>query len=151
MHFSIIAPVILAAAPLAVSAKGTLGMCLGGNKPDGSCKMQADYEADFDALSNVTKIVRTYNTGGSCDTGAQIMPAAVSKGFKVVLGVWLVARKTSPNQQLSYIKGPIPKNPISPTKPRLRLSWQIQALLVLSMPLPSVRKLYTEHPLTKLA
>ena len=89
MHFSTIVPIVaLAAGPIVVSAAGTLGMCLGNNKPDGSCKVQADYEADFDALSSATKIVRTYTSGGTCNTASEILPAAVSKGFQVVLGVW---------------------------------------------------------------
>jgi len=88
MRFSTALPIVLVVAPLAVSAAGTLGMCLGNVKSDGSCKQQADYESDFDALSSVTKIVRTYTSGGTCDTAAQILPAAIAKGFMVVLGVW---------------------------------------------------------------
>ena len=76
-----------AAVPAAVSAAGTLGFALGNTLSDGSCKMQADYEADFDALKSVSTLVRTYTSSG-CNTAQQILPAAVAKGFKVVLGVW---------------------------------------------------------------
>jgi len=91
MRFSSAGSLVLAAAaaPVAVSAAGMFGYCLGNNKAtDGSCKVQADYEDDFDALSPVTKIVRVYTSGGTCNTAAEILPAAVAKGFEVVLGVW---------------------------------------------------------------
>ncbi|MCJ1403039.1 glycoside hydrolase 3 protein [Xylographa trunciseda] len=77
----------LATVPAAVSAAGTLGFALGNTLPDGSCKMQADYESDFDALKSVSTLVRTYSSS-SCNTAQQILPAAAAKGFKVVLGVW---------------------------------------------------------------
>lgn len=90
MLVSILSVIALASAPMAVSAAGTLGMCLGNVKPDGSCKVQSDYEMDFDALGGVTKLVRTYNSGGTCNTASEILGAAANKGFKVVLGVWYV-------------------------------------------------------------
>ncbi|MCJ1286943.1 glycoside hydrolase 3 protein [Xylographa opegraphella] len=77
----------LATVPVAVSAAGTLGFALGNTMSNGNCKMQADYEADFDALKSVSTLVRTYTSSG-CNTAQQILPAAVAKGFKVVLGVW---------------------------------------------------------------
>lgn len=80
-------PVALAAAPVAVSAAGTLGFALGNKNPDGSCKSTQDYEADFDALKQHTTLVRTYSAS-DCDTAKNILPAARAKGFKVVLGVW---------------------------------------------------------------
>ena len=70
-----------------VSAAGTLGFALGFNNADGSCKSQSDYEKDFDALKSVTTLVRTYSSS-SCNTAQNILPAAVAKGFKVILGVW---------------------------------------------------------------
>jgi glucan 1,3-beta-glucosidase len=79
----------LVAAPLAVSAAGTLGFAVGNTKPDGSCKAQQDYERDLDALTGPSKVVRTYTSDG-CDTAKNIIPAAKAKGFQVVLGVWLV-------------------------------------------------------------
>jgi len=82
-------PVALAAAPVAVSAAGTLGFALGNKNPDGSCKSTQDYEADFDALKQHTTLVRTYSAS-DCDTAKNILPAARAKGFKVVLGVWCV-------------------------------------------------------------
>ncbi|MCJ1475707.1 hypothetical protein MMC13_004370 [Lambiella insularis] len=95
MRLSIIIPAALVGAPLAVLAAGTLGFCLGNTNADGSCKMQSDYEADFDALKGVSRVVRTYTSGGTCATAQQILPAAVAKGFQVVLGVW-------PDTQASY-------------------------------------------------
>ncbi|MCJ1292854.1 glycoside hydrolase 3 protein [Xylographa carneopallida] len=87
MRPSSLVSVALAVVPVAVSAAGTLGFALGNTLPNGNCKMQADYEADFDALKSVSTLVRTYSAS-SCNTAQQILPAAVAKGFKVVLGVW---------------------------------------------------------------
>lgn len=89
MHFSTIIPLALAAAPVVVSAAGTLGFALGTKNPDGSCKYTADYEADFDAISAASgsKLVRGYSAD-DCNCAQQILPAAQNKGFQVVLGVW---------------------------------------------------------------
>lgn len=79
----------LAAAPTAFAAKGMMGFALGTKKTDGSCKYQADYESDFDAIqsNSGSTIVRGYSAS-DCNCAQQILPAAKSKGFKVVLGVW---------------------------------------------------------------
>ncbi|KAL9112219.1 MAG: hypothetical protein Q9187_007803, partial [Circinaria calcarea] len=87
MLFTSFVPVILVAAPLAVSAAGTLGYAIGSKNVDGSCKVTSDYELDFDALKSSSTLVRTYSAS-ECKTAQQILPAAASKGFKVVLGVW---------------------------------------------------------------
>ena len=83
------AALALLSAPSLVSAAGKLGFALGAKNPDGACKITADYEADFDALSSETdsKIVRIY-AAGQCDSAAQILPAAKTMGFQVILGVW---------------------------------------------------------------
>lgn len=89
----------LAVAPLAVSAAGTLGFAVGNTNPDGSCKTQSDYEADFKAIAGNTDctLVRTYSStdsfGNPCDTPTHIMPAAQSAGFKVLLGMWYVGSR----------------------------------------------------------
>jgi len=80
----------LAAAPAALAAsKGKLGFALGTKLPDGTCKYQADYEKDFDVIAEQTgsKLVRGY-AASDCNAAQQILPAAKSKGFQVVLGVW---------------------------------------------------------------
>ena len=87
MRLTSLLPVILATAPFAVQAAGTLGFAIGDKKADGTCKFTSDYEADFDALKSSSTIVRTYSSS-ECNTAQQILPAAASKGFKVVLGVW---------------------------------------------------------------
>ena len=89
MHFSSLATLAVAAAPLAVSAAGTLGFALGDKKTDGTCKYQADYEADFSAIqtNSGSTLVRIY-AASDCNTAQQLLPAAKSKGFKVILGVW---------------------------------------------------------------
>ena len=81
----------LAAAPSLVAAGGTLGWALGVKLADGTCKYQADYEADFKALNAATgsKIVRIY-AADQCNTAQQILPAAKAQGFQVILGVWYV-------------------------------------------------------------
>ncbi|KAK3114305.1 glycoside hydrolase 3 protein [Teratosphaeriaceae sp. CCFEE 6253] len=76
------------AAP-SLAQKGNLGFALGTKKSDGSCKYTADYEADFDAISSASgsTLVRGY-AASDCNCAQQILPAAKSKGFKVILGVW---------------------------------------------------------------
>jgi len=86
MHFSTLIPVALAAIPL-VSASGQLGFALGDKNADGTCKFQADYESDFDTIGPVSKIVRVY-AASDCNTAQEILPAAKSKGFQVILGIW---------------------------------------------------------------
>jgi glucan 1,3-beta-glucosidase len=108
----------LVAGPLAVSAAGTLGFAVGNTNPDNSCKSQQDYELDLEALKGVTKVVRTYTSGG-CDTAKSIVPAAKAKGFQVVLGVWSVMTtsrtcKVGTNRQT----GPTQTSPLPPTKKR---------------------------------
>jgi glucan 1,3-beta-glucosidase len=80
---------LLAAGPSIVAAAGTLGFALGTKMPNGNCKLRADYEADFDAISKntVSKLVRGYSAS-DCNAAKEILPAAKAKGFKVVLGIW---------------------------------------------------------------
>jgi exo-beta-1,3-glucanase (GH17 family) len=90
MRFSTVAATALAASPAIVAAaKGTMGFALGTKQPSGSCKTQADYEDDFDAIKSGAgaTIVRGYSAS-DCDSAKNILPAAKSKGFKVVLGIW---------------------------------------------------------------
>lgn len=84
MHFLTL---LLAAAPALVSAKGSLGFALGDKKADGTCKFQADYAADFKALSGLSKLVRVY-AASDCNTAQQILPAAKAAGAQVILGIW---------------------------------------------------------------
>ena len=79
----------LTTAPAIVAAKGTLGFCLGDQTASGACKVTTDYEADFDAIKSTSgsTLVRIY-AASSCNCSQQILPAAKSKGFQVVLGVW---------------------------------------------------------------
>lgn len=88
MRVSGLLPVILAAAPAVVSARGTLGFSLGDKNADGTCKSTSDYESDFDNLKSLATLVRTYS-GTECNTPQNIIPAAKNKGFKVVLGIWV--------------------------------------------------------------
>lgn len=94
MRFSTAASLVIAAAPLAVSAGGTLGFCLGNVNADGSCKQQSDFEADFQAIgsNSQSKLVRTYSStdayGNNCNTPSAVLPAAQSAGFQVLIGIW---------------------------------------------------------------
>ncbi|KAF2717584.1 glycoside hydrolase family 17 protein [Polychaeton citri CBS 116435] len=91
MRASQIIPIIaLTAARVALAAqKGNLGFALGTKLSDGSCKYSADYEKDFDAIKSQTgsALVRGY-AASDCNCAQQILPAAKSKGFQVILGVW---------------------------------------------------------------
>lgn len=74
----------LAVAPTLAWKRGTLGFALGTKNADGSCKVQRDYEDDFDAIEQETgaTLVRGYSAS-DCDCAQNILPAAKSKGFKV--------------------------------------------------------------------
>ncbi|KAL8712232.1 MAG: hypothetical protein Q9220_003383 [cf. Caloplaca sp. 1 TL-2023] len=97
MHLSTVLSLALAVSPLAVTARGNLGFALGARKagPKGECKTTQDYESDFDTLKGKagSTIVRTYNVVDTnvpaypCNVAAAILPAAASRGFKVILGL----------------------------------------------------------------
>lgn len=86
---SLLTSIALAAAPTFALQRGTLGFALGTKKSDGSCKSTTDYETDFDAIKSNTgsTLVRGYSAS-DCNCAQNILPAAKSKGFQVVLGVW---------------------------------------------------------------
>jgi glucan 1,3-beta-glucosidase len=94
MRFSTAASAALAAAPLAVSAGGTLGFAVGNTNADGSCKVQSDFEADMSAIggNSQSKLIRTYSStdafGNKCNTPSAVLSAAKSSGFQVLLGMW---------------------------------------------------------------
>lgn len=87
---TVLAAVMTAASIPGVSAAaGQLGFALGVKQASGACKVQGDYEADFDAIkaASGSTIVRVYSAA-DCDVTRQILPAAKNKNFQVVLGVW---------------------------------------------------------------
>ena len=105
MRLSSAATLALAAAPAVVSAaKGSMGFSLGMQMPNGDCKSQSDYEADFDAIKEASgaTIVRGYAVSECEGMGKNILSAAEKKGFKVVLGIWPDA-KGSPSNDLNAI------------------------------------------------
>jgi len=81
--------VTLLSAPALALDRGMLGFALGAQKSDGSCKYQADYESDFQAIqsNSGSTLVRGYSSS-DCNTAQQILPAAKAQGFQVILGVW---------------------------------------------------------------
>lgn len=89
MRLSFVTALALAGAPALVSAVGQLGFALGTKMPNGECKTSQDYEDDFDAIAKASdaRIVRGYSAS-DCDAAKNILPAAKSKGFKVVLAIW---------------------------------------------------------------
>jgi len=89
MHTTLLSTLALASLPTLISAAGTLGFALGDKKTDGTCKYTADYTADFEAISSNSgsKLVRIY-AASDCNCAQQILPAAKTAGFQVILGVW---------------------------------------------------------------
>lgn len=89
MRVSAVAALAVALTPAVSAAAGNLGFALGTKKSDGTCKSTTDYAADFDAISSASaaKVVRGY-AASDCDCAKNILPAAKSKGFQVVLGIW---------------------------------------------------------------
>ncbi|KAF9871868.1 glycosyl hydrolase family 17 [Colletotrichum karsti] len=89
MRSSALVCALLAVSPSLAQVYGSLGFALGAKKPDGQCKYQADYEADFRAIREASGsgIVRIY-AADQCNTAQQILPAAKKEGFLVILGVW---------------------------------------------------------------
>ncbi|TDZ46903.1 Glucan 1,3-beta-glucosidase [Colletotrichum trifolii] len=87
MRISTVVTAVLACAPGLASA--ALGFALGAKQPDGQCKLQADYEADFRAIREASEsnIVRIY-AADQCNTAKEVLPAAKKEDFKVVLGIW---------------------------------------------------------------
>jgi glucan 1,3-beta-glucosidase len=89
MRFSAVAAALAASPAVVSAAKGTMGFALGTKMGDGSCKTQQDYSDDFDAIKSGSgaNLVRGY-AASDCDMAKNALPAAKSKGFKVVLGIW---------------------------------------------------------------
>lgn len=98
----------LAAVPAVVSAAGTFGYALGAKNADGSCKSTTDYESDFDALKGSSSLVRIY-AASQCNTSAEIIPAAKSKSFKVMLGVWPDTEESF-NADVQALQATVPGN-----------------------------------------
>lgn len=73
----------------AYGSAGMLGFALGNKRVDGSCKSTADYQEDLHAIkeNSGSRIVRLYSAA-ECDSALQLLPAARSQGFQVLLGVW---------------------------------------------------------------
>ncbi|KAJ0326235.1 hypothetical protein COL5a_007059 [Colletotrichum fioriniae] len=92
----------LASAPGLALASGYLGFALGSKQPDGQCKYQADYEADFRAIRDASgsSIVRIY-AADQCNTAQYILPAAKKEEFQVVLGIWAPADSDRPDTEES--------------------------------------------------
>jgi len=69
------------------AAIGDLGFNLGVKDNNGNCKYTADYELDLDNIASYSKVVKTYAVS-DCNTLQYLGPAAVDKGFQLMLGIW---------------------------------------------------------------
>ncbi|KAF2834556.1 glycoside hydrolase family 17 protein [Patellaria atrata CBS 101060] len=81
---------VLASLLCSATAQYWKGMNVGANNPDGSCKSQADWYSVFTTLQGLPggyNSVRLYATS-DCDTLANAVPAAISTGMKILVGVW---------------------------------------------------------------
>ena len=89
MRFSTASAVALSLLPGALATAGKKGFALGAVIGTSTqCKTTQDYENDFDAISKAgSSLVRIY-AASQCNTAQNILPAAKSKGFQVILGVW---------------------------------------------------------------
>lgn len=76
-------------APMLVAAGGIMGFAVGDKLASGECKQTTDWADDMKAISadSGAKLVRIY-AASDCDTAKNILPAAKSEGFQVVLGIW---------------------------------------------------------------
>ena len=66
------------------------GFNVGANNPDGSCKTQQQWENAFNKLKGLPQhitSVRLY-ASSDCDTLARAVPAALSTGTQILVGVW---------------------------------------------------------------
>lgn len=78
------------AAALPFSTAYYKGFNVGANNPDGSCKTTAQWTTAFNklkALPQQISVVRLY-ASSDCNTLANAVPAAVSTGTKILVGVW---------------------------------------------------------------
>lgn len=66
------------------------GFNVGANNADGSCKSQADWQADFVAMANLPghfTSARLY-AASDCNTLANAVPAALATGTTLLVGLW---------------------------------------------------------------
>lgn len=88
MKFLSIATAFVAALPF--SSAYWKGFNVAATNPDGSCLTQAEWAAAFKELQNLHgdfTSVRVY-ASSDCDTLANAVPAAISSGTQILVGVW---------------------------------------------------------------
>jgi len=87
MHFSL--PTLLLSA-LPFTTAYWKGFNLGANLPSGPCKSQSDWQRDFTTLHSLPGTftsARLY-ASSDCNTLANAVPAALTTGTKLLVGVW---------------------------------------------------------------
>lgn len=85
-----LAPTLAALAALPLASAFHKGFNIGAQRPDGSCKTQADWQKNFDYMKSLPggfKDVRVY-ASSDCNTLAQAVPAAINSGIQILVGVW---------------------------------------------------------------
>jgi len=88
MRFSTLATLAAAAAPFTTAYWA--GFNVGANNEDGSCKSQQDWVNAFNKLKTLPQhmtSVRLY-ASSDCNTLANAVPAALSTGTQILVGVW---------------------------------------------------------------
>lgn len=88
MKFLSIATALVATLPF--SSAYWKGFNVAATNPDGSCLTQAEWAAAFKKLQNLHgdfTSVRVY-ASSDCDTLANAVPAAISTGTKILVGLW---------------------------------------------------------------
>lgn len=91
---------VLSVSCLAVTAQAYWkGFNLAANLPNGACKGPADWKKDFAVLKGLPgkfTSVRLY-ASSDCNTLANAVPAAISSGVKILVGVWTEVGPHVPN------------------------------------------------------
>jgi exo-beta-1,3-glucanase (GH17 family) len=66
------------------------GLNIGGQKPDGQCRTQEDWERAFTAMKNLPPQFTSARLFASsdCNTLANAVPAALNTGMKLLVGIW---------------------------------------------------------------
>ncbi|KAK7516629.1 glycoside hydrolase superfamily [Phyllosticta citriasiana] len=77
------------ALPFAAAATNPRGFNMAAQKPDGSCKTQADWAYNFKNMKSLGDFtdVRVY-ASSDCNTLALAVPPAIDQGIKLLVGVW---------------------------------------------------------------
>lgn len=88
LALSLLTPLLLLFSPL--THAHWRGFNLAAQRPEGGCKTQSDWEADFRAIKSLPgnfDSARLY-AASDCDTLVHAVPASFATGVKILAGVW---------------------------------------------------------------